>query len=125
MPDHVHLLLGASPRCDTVTCVGQFKNLAQRETWRRGVKGACWQTSFWDYVLRGDERLAHAIEYVLNNLVWSGLVARWCDYRFSGSIVCELTDAGGGQAPALPPASLAKIGLTLMPLRGGGGGVIR
>ena len=35
MPDHVHLLLGASAPCDIVTFVGQFKNLAQREAWRR------------------------------------------------------------------------------------------
>ncbi len=101
MPDHVHLILGASPSCDIVTFVGQFKNLAQCEAWRLGVKGAFWQTSFWDHFLRGDERLEHAVEYVLNNPVRSGLVERWCDYRFSGSIVFELADAGGGQAPAL------------------------
>ena len=101
MPDHVHLILGAAPSCDIVTFVGQFKNLAPREAWRLGVKGAFWQTSFWDHFLRGDERLAHAIEYVLNNPVRSGLVERWCDYRFSGSIVFELADIGGGQAPAL------------------------
>jgi putative transposase len=103
MPDHVHLILGAAPSCDIVTFVGQFKNLAPREAWRLGVKGAFWQTSFWDHFLRGDERLAHAIEYVLNNPVRSGLVERWCNYRFSGSIVFELADAGGGQAPALRP----------------------
>ena len=108
MPDHVHLLLGASPSCDIVTFVGQVKNLAQREAWRLGGKGAFWQTSFWDHVLRGDEPLAHALEYVLNNPVRAGLVERWCDDRVSGSIVFELADAGGGHAPALrlrlPPA---------------------
>ena len=55
MPDYVHLVLGASPTCDIVTFVGQFKNLAQREASRRGIKGAFWQTSFWDPCLRGDE----------------------------------------------------------------------
>ena len=108
MPDHVHLLLGASPSGDIVTVVGQFKTLAPREAWRLGVKGAFWQTSVWDHCLRGDERLAPAIKYVLNNPVRSGLVERSCDYRCSGSIVFELADAGGGQAPALrlrlPPA---------------------
>ena len=43
MPDHVHLILGASPTCDIVTFGGQFKNLAQR----RGITGTCWPTSFW------------------------------------------------------------------------------
>ena len=56
---------------------------------------------------RGDERLAHIIEYVLNNPLRSGLAERGCDYRFSGSIVFELAHAGGGQAPAL---RWAKIG---------------
>ena len=92
MPDHVHLILGASPTCDSVTFVGQFKNLAQSEAWGRGIKGRFWQASFWDHCLRGDERLERVVEYVLNNHVRSGLVKRWCDYRFS---------AGGGQAPAL------------------------
>lgn len=30
MPDHVHLVIGPSARCDIVTFVGQFKNLAMR-----------------------------------------------------------------------------------------------
>ena len=62
MPDHVHLVIGASPTCDIVTFVGQFKNLAQREAWRRGIKGAFWQTRFWDHFLRGDERLEQVVE---------------------------------------------------------------
>jgi putative transposase len=112
MPDHVHLVLGASPICDIVTFVGQFKNLVQREAWRLGVTGAFWQASFWDHFLRKDEQLEHVIGYVLHNRVRSGLVERWRDYRFSGSLVFELADAGGGQAPALqlriPPASLGR-----------------
>ena len=101
MPDHVHLILEASSTCDIVTFVGQFKNLAQREAWRLGIKGTFWQTSLWDHFLRGDERLEQVVEYVLNNPVRSGLVERWCDYQFSGSSVFELVDTGGGQAPAL------------------------
>ena len=101
MPDHIHLVLGASPICDIVTFVGRFKNLVQREAWRLGVTGAFWQASFWDHFLRKDEQLERVIEYVLNNPVRSGLVARWCDYRFSGSLVYDVVDPGGGQAPAL------------------------
>ena len=55
MPDHVHLILGSSPTCDLVTVVGQFKDLAQREGWRRGIKGTFWQTGLWAHLLRGDE----------------------------------------------------------------------
>ena len=96
MPDHVHLILGASPTCDIVTFVGQWKNLAQREPSRRGIKGTFGQTSFRDHSLRGDERLDPVVGYVMNNPVRSGLVERW-----SGSSVFGLADAGGGQAPAL------------------------
>ena len=62
MPDHGHLILGASPSCDIVRFVGQVKNLAQREAWRRGIKGTFWQTGFWDHFLRGDERLEQVVE---------------------------------------------------------------
>ena len=57
MPDHVHLI-SASPTCDIVTFTGQFKNLAPREAWGCGIKGAFWPTSFWDDFLRGDQRTA-------------------------------------------------------------------
>ena len=62
MPDPVHLILGASPTCDIVTVVGQCKNLAPREAWRRGITGTFWQTSFWDHFLRGDERVEQVVE---------------------------------------------------------------
>ena len=40
-------------------------------------RGTFWPTSFWGHVLRGDERLEPVVEYVLNNPVRSGLIARW------------------------------------------------
>jgi hypothetical protein len=118
MPDHVHLVLGASPTCDIVTFVGRFKNLTQREAWRFGVEGAFWQTSFWDHFIRDDERIETVVEYVLSNPVRSGLVERWWDYRFSGSIVFEIVDRGGGQAPAL--RSRAADSQPVLPSRRGG-----
>ena len=118
MPDHVHLILGASPTCDIAPFVGQFKNLAQREAPRRGIKGAFWQTSFWDHCLRGDERREQVVAYVRNNPVRSGPVEGWCDDRVSGSSVLGLADAGGGQAPALQ----RKSGETPVPHWGTGGG---
>ena len=101
MPDLDHHVLGVSLPCDMVTVVGQVKNLAQREGWRRGITGAFWQTGSWNHFLRGDERFEPVVEYVQNNPVRSGLVERWGDDRFSGSSVFGLPDAGGGQAPAL------------------------
>ena len=90
MPNHVHLVLGPSSSCDIVTFVGQFKNLAQRQVWKLGVTGRIWQESFWDRFLRDEESLEEVAKYVLNNLVRKGLVERWQDYHFSGSLVYDL-----------------------------------
>jgi putative transposase len=101
MPDHVHLVLGASATCDIVTFVGQFKNLAQRAAWQQGVRGAFWQPSFWDHFLRHNEDVETVVTYVLNNPVRSGLVGRWQDYPSSGSLVFDLREQ---HAAALAPS---------------------
>lgn len=103
MPDHVHLVLSASPTCDLITFVGQFKNLAQRAAWALGTHGAFWQKSFWDHFLRADEQVEAVVSYVLNNPVRAGLATHWREYPFAGSLAIDLspTDGGGGQAPAL------------------------
>ena len=95
MPDHVHLVLGPSATCDIVTFVGQFKNLAQRAAWQRGVEGAFWQPSFWDHFLRSEEQVKVAVDYVLNNPVRGSLVGRWQDYPASGSLVFDLREERG------------------------------
>ena len=92
MPDHVHLVLGPSSSCDIVTFVGQIKNLAQRQAWKMGVTGRIWQESFWDRFLREEESLDEVARYVLNNPVRKGLVEKWRDYEFSGSLVYDLAE---------------------------------
>lgn len=92
MPDHVHLIIGPTPDCDVVTFVGQYKNLAQRDIWQYGIKGRVWQKSFWDHFIRSDEHLEKAVVYVLNNPVRQGLVERWRDYPFCGSLVFNHED---------------------------------
>lgn len=90
MPDHVHIVLGPSETCDVITFVGQFKNLAQRAAWSKGVEGAFWQKRFWDHFLRAEEDVKPEVEYVLNNPVRGGLVEQWRDYPFSGSMEFDL-----------------------------------
>lgn len=101
MPDHIHLVLGPSNRCDIITFVGQYKNLTQRAAWTHGIKGAFWQTSFWDHLLRAEEDIERVVQYVLDNPVRKGLADHWDDYPFSGSLVFHLRGESGGQAPAL------------------------
>ena len=92
MPDHAHLVLGPSHVCDIITFVGQFKNLAQRAIWHRGVSGRLWQVSIWDRFLREEESLDEVVGYVLHNPVRKGLVAKWQDYEVSGSLVNDLAE---------------------------------
>lgn len=99
MPDHVHLVLGASKTCDVITFVGQFKNLAQRAVWRLGINGPFWQSGFYDHFLRQDEQLERVIEYVLDNPVRAGLVTTRNDYPFSGT-------AGDKPPPYSDPSAL-------------------
>ena|SRR5579871_2571206 len=87
MPDHVHLVLGASPTCDVTSFVGQFKNLVQRAAWKAGARGKIWQLSFYDHFLRADEDLERVVDYVVNNPVRRGLAEHWREYPFSGSLV--------------------------------------
>ncbi|MBN8610681.1 MAG: transposase [Deltaproteobacteria bacterium] len=89
MPDHVHLVVSPSARCDLVTFVGQFKNLSQRAAWTLGIEGAFWQAGFWDHFVRRDGELLSVIDYVLDNPVRAGLVATRDAYPFAGASVPE------------------------------------
>ena len=86
MPDHVHLVFHSSETCDPSTFVGQFKNLAQRRAWAAGVVGVIWQRRFWDRVIRDDDALDRAIQYVLNNPVRAGFVSHPSQYPFLGPL---------------------------------------
>ncbi len=90
MPDHVHIMLSPSRTCDVPTFVGQFKNLAQRRGWTLGVRGAFWQQSFHDRVLRRDDDVATVASYILDNPVRAGLVRCSREYAFSGGELADL-----------------------------------
>ena len=129
MPNHVHLVLGPSSSCDIVTFVGQFKNLAQRQVWKLGVTGRIWQESFWDRILREEESLDEIVRYVLHNPVRKGLVERWQDYHFSGSLVYDLgwrvlrsvvRAKGRGTSPRYTAGKRRPFELIQLERRGGG-----
>jgi REP element-mobilizing transposase RayT len=86
MPDHIHLVLEASERCDIITFVAQLKSLIQREAWRLGVDGKFWQQRFWDHFLRQEESVETAVEYVLHNPVRAGLVEEPGDYPYGAGM---------------------------------------
>ena len=90
MPDHVHLLMSASETKGIIDLVREIKSLSTRLAWQHGHKGAIWQRSFYDHFLRRDEDCMVSAKYIIGNPVRKGIVERWEDYPFSGSLVYEL-----------------------------------
>jgi putative transposase len=92
MPDHLHLIIkGETEAADTWRAMVKFKQksghwFAKLRPW------IGWQHSFYDHVLRSDTSLHNAIVYIANNPVRLGLVRRWNDYPFIGSIGRNLQD---------------------------------
>jgi putative transposase len=86
MPEHLHLIVrGSSPDADTWAAITSFKQ-------RSGFWIAAhhpqfhWQKDYWDHVIRRDEDLRAQIRYIADNPVRRGLVTRWEEYPFTGSI---------------------------------------
>jgi putative transposase len=76
MPDHLHMLatFGQEAGMKTVT-----------RNWKRYLSnhaGIHWQRDFFDHRLRGDESFTEKANYILNNPVRAGLVARFEDWPY-------------------------------------------
>jgi putative transposase len=88
MPDHAHLLIGASRSCGIARYVSEVKSFIARGSWPLGVKRTIWQTSFRDEIERSPtEELWGDVRYVFRNPVDDGIVEKWSDYPYSGSTV--------------------------------------
>ena len=99
MPDQLHLLVGG--RSENSYLISFVKSFKQRTGFwfasgRGGLKASptgysatntLWQRSYHDHVLRSDESLRLAGEYVVANPVEAGLVEQPEDYPYSGSLV--------------------------------------
>ena len=88
MADHVHLLL--TPLRDEngwpyslASILKLIKGTSSREVNKlAGHCGPLWQEESFDHVLRGNESFAEKLEYIRQNPVRRGLVARPEDYRW-------------------------------------------
>jgi REP element-mobilizing transposase RayT len=82
MPDHLHLQI--SPIADNlIDQINRWKSYTTNLLQKFGLKGPCWQRSFYDHALRNDEDIKTVAEYIVNNPVRSKLVKNWTDYPFS------------------------------------------
>jgi putative transposase len=85
MPDHLHLLLqGNSSSANLLRFVKIFKHKSALQFLSKTGK-PLWQISFFDHILRNDEDLCSAAEYILSNPVRAGLAQRPRDYPYSAT----------------------------------------
>ena len=86
MPDHVHLIVNPGPK--GLACAVRLFKGRIAAWWRRSGDGQpLWQTSFFDHRIRSCEGFQDKCEYVFQNPVRAGLVARAKDYPWAGSLV--------------------------------------
>ena len=83
MPNHLHLLVKSSETSSLVPFMKRFKQLSSyRHKQRTGRP--LWHRSYYDHVLRREDDLLAAAEYIWNNPVRAGLVAERDAYPFIG-----------------------------------------
>lgn len=83
MPDHLHLVLVPHPTGTISEVMHSVKGYSAREINKLlGRRGALWQQSFYDRVIRNEEQLLQTVAYVESNPVTAGLAATPSDYRF-------------------------------------------
>ena len=87
MPDHVHMIFtplvdrGAMEVCSLARIMDAIKGASAHKINKTlGRKGCVWQAESFDHVLRSSESLDAKIEYLLENPVRDGLVARSADH---------------------------------------------
>jgi putative transposase len=86
MPDHMHLVIGASPSCGIARFMRELKSFVARGSWPLGVHRTVWQRSYYDTIERTPEdELWGDVRYTFKNPVEDKLVESWADYPYSGS----------------------------------------
>ena len=87
MPEHIHLFVCG--RLDFVLgrWVGSLKQALTRGDGSSNARHQVWQEGFFDHVLRSDESYAEKWNYVQQNPVRAGLVARAEEWPYQGEVV--------------------------------------
>ena len=88
MPDHVHFFCASELDAKSLS---KFMQLWKQWTSKRLVRDfrytiPVWETEFFDHVLRSSESYSQKWQYVCENPLRAGLVARADDWPFQGQI---------------------------------------
>jgi putative transposase len=103
MPEHVHLLLGEPARGDPSRVLQSLKlKMARRVVKRQSTAPPAhfWQVRFYDFNVWSSDKLEEKLEYIHQNPVQRGLVARpeewpWSSaryYRYGETAVVQLNE---------------------------------
>jgi putative transposase len=99
MPDHAHLFVCGPDDFELGWWMGMLKRFLEKRidahdrpratspTGRRLQKTPVWQRGFFDHILRSDESYAEKWNYVRDNPVRTGLVAKAEDWPYAGEII--------------------------------------
>ena len=89
MPDHIHMIFTPLVDYDAmeVFSLAEIMDAIQGASAHKinkavGRKGRVWQPESFDHVVRSSESLDAKIQYLMENPVRRGLVAKWADYRW-------------------------------------------
>jgi REP element-mobilizing transposase RayT len=81
MPDHVHLIVMPYENSALAAVLRRMKGASSWFVNRHlATRGTVWQRESFDRIVRSEESLEAKREYLLNNPVRAGLVARWGAY---------------------------------------------
>jgi REP element-mobilizing transposase RayT len=93
MPDHLHALVVPRPSFTLSQLMQTLKGFSSRRINQiRGTRGPLWQQGYYDRVIRDDDQLETAIEYIEHNPVSAGIVAATKDYLWSSAHADATTD---------------------------------
>jgi putative transposase len=87
MPDHLHLLVeGIRDTADLQRFVKLGKQRGEYAARHQLHVHPLWQEGYHDWILRSDQSTVEVIRYVVENPVRAGLVGRWDEYPYSGTL---------------------------------------
>jgi len=92
MPDHIHLLIGEKE--GDVNLI-KFIQCFKQDTgynFKKKYGTYLWQKSYYDHILRKEESVVDMVRYILNNPVRKGLVSKFRECPFLGSLVFDIDE---------------------------------
>lgn len=104
LPDHLHAVLVPREQHPISALMQSIKGYSARViNARGGHRGALWQASFHDRVIRDEAHLLETLEYIHRNPVAAGLASTIEEYLFSSAHPTAQTDlemflSGGAEA---------------------------